>query len=94
MKEKRIERQILIAEQKIKLSLWSVDYAKGYCYALLDEDLNNGVVINDEYNMYADRIDNLTENSLISTTASYPYSSMVYIRIAQSRCQFATIVYK
>lgn len=45
-----------IAKNKIKLKLWSVDYARGYlsCY------LNNVLTVNDyEYNEYAKLIDEL-----------------------------------
>ena len=49
----------LIAKNKIRLKLWSVDYAKGYlsCY------LNNVLTVNEfKYDEYAKLIDELEED--------------------------------
>lgn len=46
-----------IAEKKIRLKLWSVDYAKGYLSCYLNNVLE---VTDDDYNEYAKLIDELT----------------------------------
>lgn len=77
MKELRIEKQIKTAKQKIKLKLWSVDYAKGYCYALLDEDLKNNIITSEDYDNYSEMIDNLAENTTITTSFSDKYKQII-----------------
>ena len=47
-----------IAKNKIRLKLWSIDYAKGYLYCYLNNVLE---VTKDNYNEYAKLIDELGE---------------------------------
>lgn len=46
------------AENKVRLKLWSVDYAKGYLSCYLNHVLE---VTDDDYNEYAKLIDELGE---------------------------------
>ena len=46
----------LIAKNKIKLKLWSVDYAKGFLHCYIEHVLD---LSNDGYNEYAKMIDDL-----------------------------------
>lgn len=53
--EEKLSNILKVAKSKISLKLWSTDYAKGYCYAIL----NNINVSNDDYNYYSKQIDEL-----------------------------------
>jgi hypothetical protein len=46
----------LIAKHKIKLKLWTIEYAKGFLHCYIDHVLN---LSDDDYNEYAKMIDDL-----------------------------------
>lgn len=52
---KKIKETIKKAKSKISLKVWSNDYAKGYCYAIL----NNTDISNENYDYYSKQIDEL-----------------------------------
>ena len=52
---KKVKETIEKAKNKISLKLWSIEYAKGYCYGVL----NNIDVSNEDYDYYSKEIDEL-----------------------------------
>ena len=50
-----IDLIIELAKTKIQLKLWSSGYAKGYCYAILNEVYSERIT-DSEYNEYAKQI--------------------------------------
>lgn len=54
---------IKTTKEKIKLKLWTIDYAKGYCYAMLAEKLYHKNITNEEYDKYSKIIDDFKQKN-------------------------------